>query len=169
MVFTLRPSAHLLRLGTWAGLGTISDSSDIVRFGIGRCRKTLTLADAAYLLFTVSSGFRVTLDHFMMGHANVLLDREQSDHHAAFAPWIERVFPGMPYSVVLGPDREHQGAVACMAYFTTVEHRPDDDALGSSLALGWYVDHMDRSVRDIVRSGLDLCYWSAECKPMYWT
>ena len=60
----------------------------------------------------------------MMGHANVLLDREQSDHHAAFAPWIERVFPGMPYSVVLGPDREHQGAVACMAYFTTVEHRP---------------------------------------------
>ena len=55
----------------------------------------------------------------MMGHANVLLDREQSDHHAAFAPWIERVFPGMPYSVVLGPDREHQGAVACMAYFTT--------------------------------------------------
>ena len=120
------------------------------------------------MYFTVSSGIRVTLDHFMMGHANVLLDREQSDHHAAFAPLIQRLFPETPYSVVLDLNREHQGAVACVACFTTMEHQPDDDSFGSSLTLGWYVDHMDRSVRDIVRIGLDLCDWSAECKPIYW-
>ena len=121
------------------------------------------------MYFTVSSGFRVTLIHFMMGHANLLLDSDQTDHHAAFSPLVQRLLPDAPYSVVFAPDREHHGNVACAAYFSTTKHQPDDDALGSSLTLGWYADHMDRSVRDIVRIGLDLCDWNAECKPMYWT
>ena len=94
----------------------------------------------------------------MMGHANTLLDRDHTDHRAAFAPLIHRLFPAdTPYSVAIAPDRRHQGAVACVACFTTVEHQPDNNAFGSSLTLGWYVDHMDRSVRGIVRIGLDLC------------
>lgn len=45
MVFTLGPSAHLPRLATLAGLGTISGSSGIVGFGEKRCRRNLPLHD----------------------------------------------------------------------------------------------------------------------------
>ena len=44
MVFTLGPSVHLPRLATLAGLGTISHSSDIVRFVQGGVVKTFRLS-----------------------------------------------------------------------------------------------------------------------------
>ena len=44
MVFTLGPSAHLRLLATLAGFGTISRSSDIVRFVQGGVVKTFRCA-----------------------------------------------------------------------------------------------------------------------------
>ena len=44
MVFTHGPSAHLRPLATLAGLGTISDNSDIARFVQGGVVKTFRCA-----------------------------------------------------------------------------------------------------------------------------
>ena len=51
MVFTLRPSAHLPRLATRAGLGTIFRSSDIARFVQGGVVKTFRCADETIMNF----------------------------------------------------------------------------------------------------------------------
>lgn len=118
--------------------------------------------------FTLKLGIKVSLDHFYIAHASVVLDRNAETHHAAFARLVSRLFPECEYEVAIDHSRQTQGAFACVACFTSVEHHPNTDSWGSSLILGWYADHQDRELRDLARIGLDLCDWERQCKPVYW-
>ena len=116
----------------------------------------------------LKTGIKVLLDHFYIALANVVLDRDAETHHAAFARLISRLFTDCEYAVVIDYSRQTQGAFACVAVFTSIEYQPNPDAWGSTLILGWYADHQDRELRDLARTGIDLCDWERQCKPIYW-